>query len=85
MRKCGHKDNKDCAWNNADDHENHLDEEQYRACFSCGGRMNKGAYEGKQEGTGDETWNIHHIDSNPKNNICENLVATHPECNRDLD
>ena len=82
---CDHQSKKHCAWDNADYHEDHPNEEQYRACYDseCGGLMNKGAYQGEQK-NGSEVWNIHHIDSNPNNNSCKNLVATHPECNQRL-
>lgn len=82
-RKCGHKNKKACAWANTNYHIDYPNEEQYAACFKCNGLMNKGAYQGEQS-EGELNWNIHHKDSNPKNNQCINLVATHPECNRQL-
>lgn len=83
MQKCNHSSYKECAWANTKYHINHPDEEQYGSCYKCKGLMNKGAYLGEYE-NGDLVWNIHHINSNPRDNNCKNLTAAHPECNRQL-
>jgi len=84
MATCiNHKSKKNCAWNNTKYHPEHPKKEQFRACFHCQGPLNKGAYQGEQKNSS-YSWNIHHKDSNPHNNSCKNLVATHPACNIEL-
>lgn len=81
MKKCGHSSHKQCAWTNTNYHVNYPNEEQYGSCYKCKKLMNKGAFLGEQ-GNSVFNRNIHHINSNPRDNNCKNLTATHPECNR---
>lgn len=55
---------------------------QMAPCSYCRKVMLRAQYQGVQPNK-DCSWDVDHIDSNPKNNILENLQPMHPWCNKE--
>jgi len=88
------KEDKDLIWKNyvnkkiydyfEEDDLNEFDLNQECPCpfAMCEGYMLKAQYQGKQPNK-DYSWDIDHINGNPKDNRLENLQPMHPWCNKE--